>query len=144
MTWTLEQAVALCRRIETIAPEFDCHVALTGGVLYKDGPRKDLDLVFYRVRQADEIDEGGLLEALIKLGFTFKSGNTGGWLLKSEYQGKPVDMFFPENGGGDYDHGDPELDDGAEWPDNLPVEGPNGCVCGHNGDCNCPFKATVQ
>ena len=35
-----------------------------------------------------------------------------------------------------------ELDDydpEGEWPDNLAAAGPNGCTCGFNGDCNCPF-----
>lgn len=33
----------------------------------------------------------------------------------------------------------PDDDDAGEWPDNLPVTGPNGCTCGNNGDCNCRF-----
>ena len=39
--WTQEQAIALCRKIEAVCPPFGCHVALTGGALYKDGPRKE-------------------------------------------------------------------------------------------------------
>jgi hypothetical protein len=33
-------------------------------------------------------------EALARIGFTKKSG--GGWVFKAEYNGKPVDCFFPE------------------------------------------------
>ena len=57
-------AVALCREIEKIAPNFGCHVALTGGCLYKDGARKDIDILFYRIRQVEKIDHEGLKQAL--------------------------------------------------------------------------------
>lgn len=40
--WTQAEAIALCRKIEDVCPAFGCHVALTGGVLYKLGERKDL------------------------------------------------------------------------------------------------------
>lgn len=46
MFWTQAEAIALCREIEQICPRFGCHVALTGGCLYKDGPRKDADLLY--------------------------------------------------------------------------------------------------
>jgi hypothetical protein len=46
MRWTLAEAVEVCRQVEAICPPFGCHVALTGGTLYKDGERKDLDLLF--------------------------------------------------------------------------------------------------
>ncbi len=42
--WTQEEAIELCRIIEDICPQAGCHVALTGGCLYKDGERKDLDI----------------------------------------------------------------------------------------------------
>lgn len=37
MSWTTHEALALCRLIEEFAPLYDCHVALTGGTLYKNG-----------------------------------------------------------------------------------------------------------
>lgn len=94
MTWTLMQAVRLCKQVERICPQFGCHVALTGGTLYKDGPRKDADLLFYCIRQVDRIDEEGLLEALKDLGFYI--GKRHGWVTKSTYLGNDVDLFFPE------------------------------------------------
>lgn len=109
--WTQEQAIALCKLIETAAPKHDCHVALTGGLLYKDGRRKDCDILFYRVRQAEKIDESGLLESLVKLGITIWSGGPGCWFIQGRYRGRRVDMFFPENEGGDYDHGGPSLEE---------------------------------
>lgn len=93
--WTLEAAVSLCRKVEAIAPAFACHVALTGGTLYKDGERKDCDIMFYRVRQQPDVDKSGLLLALEAMGFTL--GPQFGWVQKAVYEGKPVDLFFPHH-----------------------------------------------
>jgi hypothetical protein len=105
-TWSLEQAIEVCRKVEAICPKFGCHVALTGGTLYKDGPRKDLDLLFYRIRQWDHIPQDELFEALEKIGLKRKRGF--GWCFKFEFtdlsnpfEVKPVDIFFPEEQGGD-------------------------------------------
>jgi hypothetical protein len=98
--WTQEAALALCIELEKIAPAFGCHVALTGGLLYKTGMRKDCDVLFYRIRQTPEIDIDGLFDALAGIGFVKVKGF--GWCHKAEYQGKPVDCFFPETPSGDY------------------------------------------
>lgn len=91
--WTQEEAIELCRKVEAVCPEFNCHVALTGGLLYKDGSRKDCDLLFYRVRKA-ELDINGLYDALEQLGFSLCK--VGDWCTKASYNNKPVDLFFPE------------------------------------------------
>lgn len=95
--WTLAPAVDLCRLIEAICPEFGCHVALTGGCLYKDGERKDLDILFYRIRQVEEIDKDGLFEALRAIGVEHVKGF--GWCHKATFNGLPIDCFFPEEDG---------------------------------------------
>lgn len=93
--WTLETALPLIREVETICPRFGCHVALTGGTLYKDGMRKDLDLLFYRVRQVEKIDEQGLLDALSsELGIEVVA--TFGWVTKATYVLRKLDLFFPD------------------------------------------------
>lgn len=94
-TWTRAEAVLLAIEAEAVAPEFGCHVALTGGCLYRAGKRKDCDLLFYRVRQVEEIDVDGLFAALAKIGLVKVSGF--GWCHKATYQGKPVDCLFPES-----------------------------------------------
>lgn len=99
MSWTQKQAVALCREVEAVCPPFGCHVALTGGTLYKEGPRKDLDLLFYRIRQIDEINLEGLWAALADIGLERIRGF--GWCHKARYGGKPIDCFFPESVGGE-------------------------------------------
>lgn len=96
--WNQSDAVELCKAIEAICPKFGCHVALTGGLLYKDGPRKDCDILFYRIRQVEEIDKDGLWSALEEIGFSEKSGF--GWCHKAEYCGRKADCFFPEEGSG--------------------------------------------
>lgn len=98
--WTLQKAVLLCRVLEIIAPLYGAHVSLSGGCLYKDGPRKDCDVHFYRIRQVPAIDEDGLLEALKGIGIEI--GERYGWVIKAHYRGDPIDLFFPEykgNGG---------------------------------------------
>jgi hypothetical protein len=104
--WTQADAISLCIEIENICPPFGCHVALTGGNLYKTGPRKDCDILFYRIRQVEVIDVDGLLDALTKIGL----GHSGdfGWVKKATYRGKSVDMFFPEFDDGEYGRQDPE------------------------------------
>jgi hypothetical protein len=100
MAWSRIEAINLCILIESVCPAFGCHVALTGGSLYKQGDRKDCDILFYRIRQVPAIDEDGLFAALAEIGIVWKSGF--GWCHKAEYQGKAIDMFFPEEQGGEY------------------------------------------
>lgn len=95
--WDQESAVALCQDIEAICPEFGCHVALTGGCLYKTGERKDCDILFYRIRQVETIDVDGLFEALAKIGVERASGF--GWCIKATFGGRKIDCFFPEEDG---------------------------------------------
>jgi hypothetical protein len=92
--WTQSDLVKLCIAIEAVCVEHGCHVAMTGGCLYKTGRRKDADILFYRIRQANYIDLDGLLESLSRIGVTKISGF--GWVYKLDYEGKPIDAFFPE------------------------------------------------
>lgn len=103
--WTLEDAIELARIVESVCPAFGCHVALTGGLLYKDPPRKDCDLLFYRIRQ-NSMNLGGLRSALQEIGLDLvaEGGPVEPWCVKATFQGKPVDLLFPELGDeGDYD-----------------------------------------
>lgn len=95
MTWNVSEAIEICRQVEAVCPPFGFHVALTGGTLYKDGERKDLDLLFYSIRQNDDPDRDGLLEALGAVGFS--DIVEFGWMNKATVAGKPVDIFFPEH-----------------------------------------------
>ena len=81
----LEQALEICRRLEAIAPDFGCHVALTGGTLYKDGERKDVDILFYKIRQEDCMYVQDLLRELETKGF--EMGYQYGWVFKAKFYG---------------------------------------------------------
>jgi hypothetical protein len=98
--WTRSEAIELCFKIETICPKYGCHVALTGGLLYKQGIRKDCDIVLYRIRQVAKIDLEGLWVALNALDFVKHSGF--GWCYKCTYRGKSVDCLIPEEQGDEY------------------------------------------
>jgi hypothetical protein len=101
MNWTLDEAIPVIIKIEQIAPKVGCHVALTGSILYGNGgPKKDLDLLFYRIRQWDKIDMAGLFSGLETLGMQHISGF--GWCHKAKYKERPIDMFFPEEETGEY------------------------------------------
>lgn len=95
--WTLADAVALCTAIEKFAPIFGAHVALTGGVLYAEGPRKDLDLLFYRIRQHAQINVDGLFDALKLIGVERVTKNAQ-WCIKATTANgaRKIDCFFPE------------------------------------------------
>lgn len=102
--WTQEEAIKFCRGLEVITPHYGCHVALTGGLLYKEGERKDCDILLYRIRQVKKVDIEGLFETLATFGVCKVSGF--GWCHKAIWKGKKIDFFFPEEQGGDYP--DPE------------------------------------
>lgn len=110
--WVSAEAVDLCRRIEEVCPRHGFHVALTGGLLYKDGPRKDADLLFYRVRQRrpQTLDFSGLIAALSGIGLKMHGVDPAfEWCVRASWNGKPVDMFFPDAEEGEY--GETELSD---------------------------------
>jgi hypothetical protein len=102
--WTQAEAIELCRLVEAVCvAQGDCHVALTGGLLYKDGPRKDCDLLFYRVRQADWINVEGLFTALFAIGLQRTRVPDGEhFVVKATWRGRNVDCLFPEVASGDY------------------------------------------
>lgn len=93
--WSLSEALNVVKRVEEVVSPLKAHVALTGGLLYKEGLRKDLDLMFYRVRQEPHLAESVIIDALRGLGFDIKTQH--GWVYKALYERKNVDLFFPEN-----------------------------------------------
>jgi hypothetical protein len=94
-TYTLSHGVWICTLIESVAPRFGFHTGLTGGVLYKDGPRKDIDVVLY-VRGSEEAapDKAGLLIALVaETPLTIVEDF--GYVVKAQCGDMPVDLLFP-------------------------------------------------
>lgn len=105
--WTLQQAQQLCVQIEAVCPEFGCHVALTGGTLYKTGWHKDLDLVMYRIRQVPSINVLGLFARLALLDIVvddIERMKKEPFVVKASYRGgmQRMDFLFPESTYGVY------------------------------------------
>lgn len=115
--WTQAEALALCVKLEAIAPKFGCHVALTGGCLY-GGSMKDCDVILYRIRQAPAIDFTGFFMACFHIGVIQQSGF--GFCFKAGYDGKRIDFLCPEEEGDEYPE-DAVLADAADklTTDNL-------------------------
>ena len=105
MKWTQQEAIELCVLLESFAPKFGAHIALSGGCLYKIGKRKDCDIIIYRIRQATMIDFEGFFEEAAKHGVTKLSGF--GFCHKAIYNNKPIDFLSPEEAGEEYPESDP-------------------------------------
>jgi hypothetical protein len=75
--------------------------ALTGGLLYKPGERKDIDIVLYSNRQdhPNGMPETITFETqLLKAGVTITSNH--GFVTKAMWNGFIVDLFNPQTIGG--------------------------------------------
>ena len=92
--WTMSEAIELCKIIEGISPDYGFHVALTGGLLYKEGERKDCDLLLYRIRDRHDPDWTGLWNALADVGIALR--HDYGWCKKAIWKCKQLDIFDPE------------------------------------------------
>lgn len=91
-----QEALTLCRLVEAIAPLYGAHVGLTGGCLYKDGERKDIDLVLYRIRQVEKMDLDGLFKAFEEsIGLVVTKRH--GFVNKATWRAFSVDLLIPEN-----------------------------------------------
>jgi len=110
-TWTLAEALELCTLIQSVSPKFSAHPALTGGLLYKTGPRNDADIVIYQHGDTDgerkPIDWDGLWEAVATFGLEL--GPDFGYVKKCTWRGKVVDIIDPTHDS-DYPKTDGELD----------------------------------
>jgi hypothetical protein len=96
VAWTQQEAIVFCTLVEEIAPAYGCHVALTGGCLYKRLDRKDLDVVLYRIRQKDTIERTKLFEALSSKLALYDVKHINGWITKAKWANRSIDFFFPE------------------------------------------------
>ncbi len=95
-----ETAIEICKEIYPKLSEEGFYPALTGGSLYKEGLRKDVDIIIYRNRQAvSQFEMTDIKDLLIELGFT--DLEFFGFVTKSQYRGVSVDIFNPESAGGD-------------------------------------------
>lgn len=109
--WTREQAIEFCTKLEPIAAKYGGHVALTGGTLYRDGLRKDLDILIYRSRDEPEFKWGEFWAAInTELDVLFTADY--GWCKKAKQHGKHIDFFDPHAEAGEHASG---ADDDSDW-----------------------------
>ena len=95
--YDLATAAAVCTLIEPLVAKHGFHVALTGGCLYGEGGRKDIDLVFYRIRQVlpSTIDYEAMYRRLeIELSMVLQADH--GFVKKFKMGEIPLDCMFPE------------------------------------------------
>lgn len=94
-TWSQDEIVTICRRIENFAPKFGYHVGMTGGGLYKYGERKDADIILYPHNDPANVTNWiGMKEALEDIGIFIVSEHCG-WLKKAKFGPfKSIDFFF--------------------------------------------------
>jgi hypothetical protein len=96
--WLLDDAAQFCTEIEAIVPKLGYHVALTGGCLYKSGPRLDCDLVFYRIRSGTTIARPSeVMQELQRARLVSDGWGGGGWRFVGKYGERKVDFLFPEH-----------------------------------------------
>ena len=90
---TQKDGIELCKLIsENIKDAFP---ALTGGLLYKEGERKDIDIVLYRHRQDIDPNETSEWESdLMRIGVDIIQ--CYGFVTKAKWKGFNVDIFNPE------------------------------------------------
>ena len=105
--WTIDEALEFAKLVEQIVSKLNHHIGLTGGCLYKNGKRKDIDIILYSVRQTN-LNKVVVFEALEKhLGLKFIK--LGEWQSKAiTKDGKLIDFLIPEsvkNGEENYERG---------------------------------------
>ncbi len=93
--WTQQEAIDLCTKIEAVCPQFGFHIALTGGLLYKPGERKDADFILYRIRQVNDPNFDALWHELSLIGID--RTKDCGFVTKATYDGKSIDFMYPEH-----------------------------------------------
>ena len=95
---SLDNAVKICRVLhEALNGEY--FPALTGGCLYKDGERKDVDIVIYRNRECSHFEISDIEDILAIVGFTDFVHH--GFVTKCKFGMTDVDLFNPESSSDD-------------------------------------------
>jgi len=89
------EAIGIAQTVEPIACRNGGHVALTGGCLYKDGPRKDLDLVIYR-HGTTPVSINGIVDDLTHFQNWTRVSCNRRVVKMNTADGVVVDLFFVE------------------------------------------------
>lgn len=91
-----DKAIKLCKVLYSkIGKDAGYFPALTGGQLYKEGSRKDIDVVIYRHRQnTSPFEMEDIEDLLIDIGFY--DFRYFGFVTKAKWKGLDIDLFNPE------------------------------------------------
>lgn len=93
---THQDGIELCKILYDKLSPIGFYPALTGGLIYKDGPRKDIDIVIFRNRQEhDGFETAQLFDELASVGVDII--DTFGFVTKAEWKGFTIDLFNPES-----------------------------------------------
>ena len=99
---TQQDGINLCKILYDKLSPLGFYPALTGGLVYKDGPRKDIDIVIFRNRQNhDSFETTQIFHILASVGV--KITGWFGFVTKAEWNGFTIDLFNPET---EYDTGE--------------------------------------
>lgn len=94
-----QAGIIICRELYRVLSEEGIFVGLTGGLLYKEGDRKDCDIVIYRHRQNREpFETRDIHDLLEKCGLT--EIRHYGFVTKAKFATFEVDIFNPESKSG--------------------------------------------
>lgn len=107
-------AITMCKELYNTLKKYDIYPALTGGTLYKEGLRKDIDIIIYKGTS------GGLLslDEVIYEGVPISVGSSTlheqftsvgieviqdfGRVVKARWYNTDIDIIFPEAREGEY------------------------------------------
>ena len=100
-----QKGIELCQILHKKLLDCGFFPALTGGLLYKEGNRKDIDIVIYRHRQnVAEFEMSDIENHLVDIGFY--DFRYFGFVTKVKWKGVDVDLFNPESKGHDDGYGE--------------------------------------
>jgi hypothetical protein len=96
----LQDGLDLCCELYAVLKPAGYFPALTGGLVYKTGERKDIDIMIYRHRQdIDHFEMPDIFDLLSKVGLS--DFQCFGFVTKARWKGITVDLFNPETLDGD-------------------------------------------
>lgn len=71
-SWSQAEALAACMELEPLIRPLGMHIGMTGGCLYSEGERKDMDIILYRHHGAELCTFDQFLEAMSAHGVNLK------------------------------------------------------------------------
>lgn len=95
---TLQAAVDIAQKCEPVLAAIGCHIALTGGCLYRGGSEKDIDYIIYPHDPKNAPAHETIADALIALGFVDRFVTDENYVNRivwiCGYSGVRVDFFM--------------------------------------------------